>query len=117
MTKLFAILALTATVLSMLVVGQSPASAHDECVYHGRYEDKTTFDYACVSADHKTLRVCDVEGDTHYVEAWVWWPSGPLPFRDKNGSEFPCSPYELPRGAHRIAVCEEDKGCSEYRKA
>jgi hypothetical protein len=117
MKKLFAIVAVTTAVLSMLVVGQTPASAHDKCVYHGKYPDKTTSDYACVSADHKTLRVCDVERDGHYVEAWVWWPSGPLGFIDKNGSKFPCSEYELPRGAHRLAVCEEAKGCSRYEQA
>jgi hypothetical protein len=121
MRSLFVIAAVTATVtatlLGLFATAPAPVSAHDKCVYHGKYRDKTTSDYACVSSDHRTLRVCDVERDGHYVEAWVWWPSGPLGFIDKNGSKFPCSQYELPRGAYRLAVCEAHKGCSRYEDA
>ncbi|MGH8566291.1 MAG: hypothetical protein ACREXW_20325 [Gammaproteobacteria bacterium] len=107
MKKLIAIVAVTTVaVLTMLVDGQSPVSAHEAIVPHGK-------DYAKLSTDHRTLWVCDNEKG-NYVEAWVWWPSGPLGFIDKNGAKPPCSKYKLPRGAHRLNVCENRVGCGVY---
>jgi hypothetical protein len=113
MRKLIAIVAVTAAVLTMLVAGQTPASAHRTCVEHAENPKDDTPDYACVQGKHRFLTVCDREKG-NYVEAWVWWPSGPLGFIDKDGYGGDCSEYKLPRGAHRLAICENREGCTEY---
>jgi hypothetical protein len=95
---------------SALVAEPSPASADEQCVKHDEGKPSKRADVACVDADHKSLMVCDLE-EGNRVEAWVWWPSGPLAFTDENGSKPPCSDYKLPRGAHRLAICEDNEGC------
>jgi hypothetical protein len=116
MKKRIPIVAVTMTVLSMLVAGPDPASAHDaNKVFHGP-EQSTKYDHAWTNADHDVLYVCDKEADNHRVEAWIWTPGkGPVgPFPDLDGSKGGCTPYDLGFDAHRLAVCERTKGCTEY---
>ncbi len=117
MKKLIAIAAITAAVLSMLVAGQSsPVSAHQACQVHDEQDGPGRGDRACVSPNHKVVTVCDGEKDGNRVEAWVWTPSGPTAYTDKDGSKGGCSEYELARPAHKLALCENREGCTNYIK-
>jgi hypothetical protein len=115
MKKLVMIAGVMSVVLGgLLVAGPSPASADAQCVVHDRGNEVGKTDTACLSEDHRTLKVCDGEKGNR-VEAWVWWPSGPLAFTDENGSKPPCSFYKLPRGAYGLALCENNWGCEPGR--
>ena len=114
MKKLIAIAAIFAAVLATLVTSQAPVSAHQACQVHDEQDGPGRGDSACVSPNHKVVTVCDGEKDGNRVEAWIWTPSGATAYTDKDGSKGGCSEYELARPAHRLALCENREGCTNY---
>jgi hypothetical protein len=114
MKTLITIAAVIAAVLGTLVADQAPVSAHQACQVHDEQDGPGRGDRACVSPNHKVVTVCDGEKDGNRVEAWIWTPSGVTAYRDKDGSKGGCSEYELARPAHRLALCENREGCTNY---
>ena len=112
MKKLIAIAAVTATVLSMLVAGSSPAAAHEtDWIAHG-------YDSAYVHADHQTVTVCDNEpGDGHYAYAELrsWYAGDPVYDREADGDDAGCDTETfLVFEYTEFRLCEEGKGCSQW---
>jgi hypothetical protein len=68
MSRIRTVLAV-ASVLVVFLAAQMPASAHADRVYHGD-------DYGSVSADHRSIAVCDNEPDGHGVRVWFYMESG-----------------------------------------
>ncbi len=106
MKKLIALAAVTATVLGMIVAGQTPVSAHYRYGYHGE-------DFASINEDHSYITICDREVDGHAVYVLADFGS----FKDtveRDGGDAGCDTLTLLGGLlfADAYVCEEGKGCN-----
>jgi len=108
MKNMIAIVAATAAVLSMVVAGPMPASAHYTYLYHGK-------DIATVSEYHWVGTVCDQEKDGNRVVAYYRLTNGnTFGVVDNNGSRDGCGTREFIAPAVAFQICEETR-CSAWR--
>jgi hypothetical protein len=103
MSNLRRLIAITGA-LMLLVVAQTPASAHSDAVFHGK-------DSAKVSSDHRTFSLCDSEKDGHWVYGEWYFRDGSSFYMYGDGAAAPCKYVELSAPVYKMMICEENKGC------
>ena len=99
MKKILAVVAVGATVLSLLAAGQSPASAHKGYAEHSG-------NYARTSEYHYAITVCDNDVDSHYAYAIVEFADGSQA-EERDGGDLWCDSEEWNEPFYTFWVCED----------